>query len=73
MMIFLVRLLETLILSSIGPGSHQEYAFRAYGCENSFPHGNLEEQIYMEQAKGFNDTGNGRLVCKLKMSLYGLK
>ncbi|CAJ2663689.1 unnamed protein product [Trifolium pratense] len=41
--------------------------------KTAFLHGNLDEQIYMEQPEGFSDTGKGRLVCKLKRSLYGLK
>jgi hypothetical protein len=41
--------------------------------KTTFLHGNLDEQIYMEQPEGFSDTGKGRLVCKLKRSLYGLK
>ena len=34
--------------------------------KTTFLHGDLDEDIYMEQPKG-------RLVCKLKKSLYGLK
>lgn len=41
--------------------------------ETNFLHGNLEEQIYMEKPEIFNDTGHGRIACKLKSSLYGLK
>lgn len=38
----------------------------------TFHHCNLDVQIYMEQYKGFRDTGHDILVCKLKMSWYGL-
>lgn len=41
--------------------------------KSTFLHGNIEEEIYMEQLEEFNDTGHGRLICKLKRSLYGLK
>ncbi|XP_050888907.1 uncharacterized protein LOC127094081 [Lathyrus oleraceus] len=41
--------------------------------KTTFLHANIEEKIYMERPEGFNDTGHGRLVCKLKRSLYGLK
>lgn len=38
-----------------------------------FLHGNLDEQIYMEQPKGFSDIGHEKLICKLKISFNGLK
>jgi hypothetical protein len=39
--------------------------------KNSFLHGDLSEDIYMEQLQGF--IHNSSLVCRLKKSLYGLK
>ena len=41
--------------------------------KSAFLHGYLDEDICMEQPKGFNQNKKGRLVCKLKNSLYGLK
>ena len=41
--------------------------------KKSFLHGDLDEDIYMEQPKGYAQDHKGRLVCKLKKSLYGLK
>jgi transposase InsO family protein len=38
-----------------------------------FLHGDLEEEIYMKQPKGYVVKGKKELVCKLKMSMYGLK
>ena len=38
-----------------------------------FLHGYLEEEIYIEQPKGFTIQGKEHLVCRLKKSLYGLK
>ena len=38
-----------------------------------FLHGDLEEEIYMEQSKGFKVEGKQNFVCKLKKSFYGLK
>ena len=41
--------------------------------KTSFLHGDLEEEIYMEQPKGFVAVGLEHLFCRLKKSLYGLK
>jgi hypothetical protein len=41
--------------------------------KTAFLHGELEEEIYMDQLEGFVVPGKEDLVCKLKRSLYGLK
>ena len=38
-----------------------------------FLHGDLEEEIYMQQPKGYEVKGKENLVCRLRKSLYGLK
>jgi hypothetical protein len=41
--------------------------------KTAFLHSDLEEEIYMDQPKGFIVPGKENFVCKLKKSLYGLK
>ena len=41
--------------------------------KTAFLHGDLHEDIYMQQPEGYQVKGKERLVCKLQKSLYGLK
>ena len=41
--------------------------------KTAFLHGDLEEEIYMQQPEGFKEPGKEDYVCLLRRSLYGLK
>jgi ATP-binding cassette subfamily B (MDR/TAP) protein 1 len=41
--------------------------------KTAFLHGDLEEEIYMQQPQGYEVKWKEKLVCRLKKSLYGLK
>ena len=41
--------------------------------KTTFLHGDLEEEIYMQQPKGYEVKGKENLVCRLRKIMYGLK
>ena len=59
------------ILLSIA--AHYDYEIWQMDVKTTFLNGNLEEEIYMIQPKGFIAKNQEHMVCKLKMSIYGLK
>jgi hypothetical protein len=50
-----------------------DYELEQLDVKTAFLHGELEEDIYMNQSEGFVILGKENLVCRLKKSLYGLK
>ena len=48
--------------------------FKVYQMDvkSAFLNGELEEEVYIEQPKGFPLTTKKDMVCKLKKALYGL-
>ena len=61
-----IRLLLSIVVSF-------DFEVEQIDVKTTFLHGDLEEEIYMKQPKGFAMKGKKELVCKLKKSLYGLK
>ncbi|KAL4367117.1 hypothetical protein GQ457_05G026950 [Hibiscus cannabinus] len=47
--------------------------FEQLDVKTVFLHGDLEEELYMEQPEGFVAQGKDDYVCRLKKRLYGLK
>eukprot|EP00253_Pinus_taeda_P022944 PITA_22944 len=47
--------------------------FQQLDVKTAFLHGDLDEEIYMEQPEGFVQHRNEKFVCRLKKSLDGLK
>ena len=61
-----IRLLLALV-------AHQDLELEQLDVKTTFLHGELEEDILMNQPEGFAIEGKEDYVCRLKKSLYGLK
>ncbi|XP_021822133.1 uncharacterized protein LOC110763616 [Prunus avium] len=50
-----------------------KWSFRQLKVKNAFLHGDLEEEVFMRQPQGFEDSAYPNFVCRLRKSRYGLK
>ena len=51
----------------------RDYELEQLDVKTAFLHGELEEDIYMNQSEGFIIPEKENLICRLKKYLYGLK
>lgn len=52
---------------------YKRMTVRHLDVKSAYLHGQLQEEIYMQQPKGFTVRGKEHLVCRLHRCLYGLK
>ena len=50
-----------------------DWPLNQYDVKNTFLHGDLKGEIYMECPTGYEGLNNKGRVCKLQKALYGLK
>jgi hypothetical protein len=50
-----------------------DYEILQMDVKTTFLNGNLTEDVYMTQPKGFVDPKHAGKICKLQKSIYGLK
>ena len=63
----------TSIRTVLGLAASFDLEIEQMDVKTAFLHGDLEEEIFMEQPEGFKEKGKEDHVCRLKKSLYGLK
>jgi len=61
-----LRIILTLV-------AHFDLEMQKLDVKTTFLNGDLEEEVYMKQPKGFSSSSGEHLVCKLNKSIYGLK
>jgi hypothetical protein len=62
-----------IIRSVLSIVAAKELHLEQLDVKTAFLHGDLEEEIYMQQPEGFSVKGKEKLVGRLTKSLYGLK
>jgi hypothetical protein len=63
----------TTVRAIIAMAATKGWSLHEMDVKNVFLHGNLWEEVYMEQPQGYVDQTRPNLVCRLKKTLYGLK
>ena len=63
----------TTLRMMLGLVATQDLELVQMDVKTTFLHGDLDEEIYMQQPEGYAKSGKEHLVCKLCKSLYGLK
>ncbi|KAH9316784.1 hypothetical protein KI387_044022 [Taxus chinensis] len=63
----------TSIRTVLGIVAAENLHLEQLDVKTTFLHGDLEEELYMQQPEGYEVKGKEEMVCKLKKSLYGLK
>jgi hypothetical protein len=63
----------TILHMLLSLAANQDLELVQMDVKTTFLHGDLDEEIYMEQPEGYEVSRKEYLVCKLKKSLYGLK
>ncbi|CAL1392755.1 unnamed protein product [Linum trigynum] len=63
----------TSIRTVLGLAASLDLEVEQMDVKTAFVHGDLEEEIYMEQPEGFKKKNKEGYVCRLRKSLYGLK
>lgn len=63
----------TTIRVVLGLVAVQDLELEQLDVKTPFLHGDLDEELFMHQPKGFIKKGQEHLYCRLKRSLYGLK
>jgi len=62
----------TTVRAIIAMAATKGWSLHQMDVNNAFLHGDLQEEVYMEQP-GYVDQTHPNLVCRLKKALYGLK
>ena len=66
-----IAMLKSIIIL-LAIAAHYDYEIWQMDVKTTFLNGNLTEEVFMTQRKGFT-SGSGSKVCKLQRSIYGLK
>ena len=63
----------TTVRAVIAVAPSRGWIMHQMDVKNAFLHGDLQEEVYMDQPPGYVDPGYPNYVCRLRKTLYGLK
>jgi hypothetical protein len=63
----------TIVRTIIAMVAAKGWSLHQMDVKNAFLHGDLQEEVYMEQPPSYVDQTRPNLVCRLKKALYSLK
>ena len=61
------------IRTMLAIATYYDYEIWQMDVKTAFLNGKLEEEVYMIQPRGLEDSSNSKKVCKLQRAIYGLK
>lgn len=64
---------HTIVRIVLAIVASKNWPLRLLDVKNAFLHRDLQEEVFMKQPQGFQDSVHSQYVCKLVKSLYGLK
>jgi len=62
-----------IMRAMIAMATSRGWVLHQMDVKNAFLHGELQEEVYLDQPPGYEDMSHPYYVCKLRKALYGLK
>jgi len=62
-----------IVRAVIAVAASKGWLLHQMDVKNAFLHGELQEEVYLDQPPGYEDMSHPNYVCRLRKALYGLK
>jgi hypothetical protein len=62
-----------IVRAMIAVSASRGWVLHQMDVKNAFLHGELQEEVYLDQPPRYEDMNHPNYVCRLRKALYGLK